>query len=167
MKTNLLDKNKICILLDSSEMNFSCASCKDKNCRERLKYFYKCAAEKYGLTLSPKSLLIQMYPFLNDGCMVIYTAQKKRYKSVSREFFRRFEHIDDLLDCKRKIKPLCDKISSSELYLCGGVYYVRICAKSKTRALKQFLSEYSTDKCCQKKQFYKEFGQKIADNIFT
>ena len=167
MKTKILNDRQLCVITSQKELQFSTFSCKDQISRKNLRDIYKKTAEKFGFSTSPHRLSVELFPFINNGCMIIYTLRKKRYKKISPVFFARFETPDNLLDCKLKIKPLLKYIRSTELFASDTAYFVKIHAKSKISAIKAFLSEYSTDKCCQKIAFYQEYTDKICDEIFT
>ena len=167
MKTKILNNQQLCVITSPDELPFSTFSCKNQTSRKNLRDIYTKNAEKFGFSTSPYRLCVELFPFLNNGCMIIYTLRKKRYKKISPVFFARFETPDNLLDCKLKIKPLLKYICSTELFASDTAYFVKIHATSKISAIKAFLSEYSTDKCCQKIAFYQEYTDKICDEIFT
>ena len=87
MKTKILNDRQLCVITSQKELPFSTFSCKDQISRKNLRDIYKKTAEKFGFSTSPHRLSVELFPFINNGCMIIYTLRKKRYKKISPVFF--------------------------------------------------------------------------------
>lgn len=168
MRISVIDKNKMCVLLSGGELKarhleYKTMSCADAETRHFLCNIYRERAAGYGLSNSPQQLKIELYPFMDHGCMVIFSpSEKRRWRRAS--FFCRFCDADDLLDCLSKLGPLKSRVRSFTLYQMGDAYYAQVSAPQSVRS---FLSEFSSEKCCQKKAFYLEYGRIISKEIFT
>ncbi len=159
-----IGRNKICVTLTQYELNeqqleFDSLSYSNKDCREFLQEIYKRAAVECGLKPEPARLIIELYPYIDCGCLIIYTASHLVARAVS--FFCRFECDDDMLDCFSKQAVIEPNIERITLYQLGEFYYAEILPKSKCDFVRSFFSEYADFKCCQKCAFYSEFATEI------
>ena len=154
MTIERIQPNKIKVLLDGQELqtfalSFEKLSYKDPRSRRFLQQLYFACAEASGLTRTPGKLMIEIYPFINRGCVVLFTVpsgdapRKLRLKKASTYIFR-FTDGGDLLGCMRRLHPNARDITDSALYRMQGGYYLQLALRpgAGTQAL-LCLQEYA------------------------
>lgn len=163
MKLSVIKQNRLCAVISGKELekqslDYKTASVMSESTRRYLLEIYSGNASRLGLPSAPEHLEIALYPFINGGMTVVYSA------GSNEPFFCRFECADDLLDCLSKLAELKSEIGSFTLFKTNGSYCAQVSSSEKAQ---RFLLEYSSEKCCQKKEFYLNYAEKISQNLFT
>lgn len=151
MKTQISKDNALIIFLDKNEVeslnfNFKSLSVCDKHTRFVLNALYNDAAFKSGFVPEPsEKRLIEILPFENGSCIIIFSFPKKRkFKVTARiktnaKLFE-FESKDSLRRFFESAKGF-DKKYFSALFENSGEY--RLLINSDDTSLLRVLSEYS------------------------
>lgn len=135
MTIEQLDKRRVLISLrpddmDTYSLSIDKLNVKDSACRENLKKLLRIAAEKFGLSISDKAVLLEAMPH-KDGLLIlmtvddmnkirkVYRIKPKTYKSCCK-----FSDAESLLACAERLRRENISLPSNSLWQYKGKFYV-------------------------------------------
>ncbi len=157
--------------MQNLEINRSSFLEKSERAKLVLKTILKKAAEQTGFDIFSSHLLIEIFPTVDEGCLMLFTRspnrQKMRYKLIKNKqnCIFAFEDIENFFKFCEKAKFENYELENS-LYLYNENYYFNVnLNKDSCEKYKLLLSEYGATQKKIKLSFLKEHAVLISDNI--
>ena len=168
-----LDEKRLKVELyleDMKKLNIQCSSftAKDEVASRALKMILRNAYEQTGFNIFKTSLTVEIFPTINDGCLIIFTKNNiKRFKATAmkRNCIFKFSSINNLLDC---LKILLHKecLRNSLVYKLKENFYLILDNHLRfDKTISLILSEFSSRQRNLTEHYLCEHGELIFKNF--
>ncbi len=174
MKLQLLDKNRLKVILEKEDLSyydltFATIDCKDKHTKEVFYSVIEQAKIQTGFNPKDRRLLIEAYPE-EDGNILLYFTKIVPEKAESTELVYEFSQIDDILDSFKIFKKSHIRTFDFNIYKLKDKYFLSFIADTDDNALLSLLllelNEYGThNESFNKKSYLNEYATLICKNF--
>lgn len=168
-----LDEKRLKVELyleDMKKLNIQCSSftAKDEVASRALKMILRNAYEQTGFNIFKTSLTVEIFPMMNDGCLIIFTRNNiKRFKAraMKRNFIFKFSSVNNLLDCL-KILLHTECLYDSLVYKLKENFYLVLDNNLRfDKTVSFILSEFSSRQKNISENYLREHGKIVFENF--
>lgn len=168
-----IDKKRLKVELFSEDMKKlniqrSSFALKDEAASRALKIILRSAYEQTGFNVFKTRLTVEIFPTINDGCLIIFTqndARRFKATAMKRNCIFKFSSVNNLIDCL-KILIHIECLYNSLVYKFQENFYLVLDNKlrfDKTIAL--ILSEFASKQKNMNEKYLCEHAELIFNNI--
>ncbi|MBE6903412.1 MAG: adaptor protein MecA [Ruminococcaceae bacterium] len=174
MKLQLLDKNRLKVILEKDDLSyydlsFATIDCKDRHTKEVFYSVIEQAKIQTGFNPKDKRLLIEAYPE-DNGNILLYFTKIVSEKNESTELVYEFAQIDDILDSFKIFKKSFIRTFDFNIYKLKDKYFLSFIADTDDNAslssMMLELNEYGKhNESFNKKSYLDEYAILLCENF--
>ncbi len=168
-----IDKKRLKVELFSEDMKMlniqrSSFALKNEAASRALKIILRNAYEQTGFNIFKTSLTVEIFPMINDGCLIIFTRNEtRRFKATAmkRNCIYKFSCANNLIDC---LKILLHKecLYNSLVYKLKENFYLVLDNKLRfDKTVSLILSEYSAKQKNISEKYLCEHAELVFNNF--